>query len=164
VLEIILPTIPINCLTSELRLRPAKESEQRQLEALQLRASLQNPGDRDALLSNPDAISLPIEQIARGQVFVAERDGSIEGFAAILAREDGNAELDALFVEPKKWRKGIGRKLLDHCVVAARNQGASALHVIGNPHAESFYKACGFQQNGTIQTRFGVGLLMRKTL
>ena len=36
------------------------------LESLQWRASLGNPGDRDALLANPDAIALMIEQIAAG--------------------------------------------------------------------------------------------------
>jgi len=36
--------------------------------------------------------------------------------------------------------------------------------VIGNPHAENFYLSCGFEQTGTIQTRFGVGLQMRKAL
>lgn len=46
------------------------------LESLQRRASLPNPGDRDALLANPDAIALPIEQIAEGCVFLAQRDGT----------------------------------------------------------------------------------------
>ena len=52
-------------------IRPAVLSEQKTLEALQLRASLSNPGDRDALLANPDAIELPLEHIALGRVFVA---------------------------------------------------------------------------------------------
>ena len=78
-------------------------------DALQWRASLGNPGDRDALLANPDAIALPIEQIENGCVFVAERDGDVAGFAAVVPRSDGGAELDALFVEPHLWNRGIGR-------------------------------------------------------
>ena len=144
--------------------RPAVAAEQKQLEALQWRASLNNPGDRDALLAHPDAIELPLEQINDGGVFVAEVAGSVMGFAAILPREDGDFELDALFVEPGAWRQGIGRALVQHCAAAAGAKGADSLHVIGNPHAEGFYTACGFNTLGTKQMRFGIGLLMKKVL
>src|SRR6516164_4339974 len=76
-------------------IRPARPDERTTLEALQWRASLNNEGDREALLANPDAIALPIEQIATGCVFVAEIDGSVAGFAAVVPRSDGGAELDA---------------------------------------------------------------------
>ena len=143
-------------------IRRAVISEQKELEALQLRASLTNAGDRDALLAHPDAIELPIDQIAAGAVFVSERNGAIVGFAALLPRPDGNLELDALFVDPDVRRCGVGRSLVDHCVQIVRAQGSAALCVIGNPHAYDFYSACGFNVVGTTQTRFGSGLLMQK--
>ena len=142
--------------------RPAVASEHKALEALQWRASLNNPGDREHLLANPDAIELPLAQIAAGGVFVAEENGSITGFAAILPRDDGDAELDALFVEPTAWRQGVGRALVEHCFAAAAASGATALHVVGNPHAEGFYTSCGFRTIGHRQTRFGIGLLMKR--
>ena len=145
-------------------IRPAVMSERQALESLQRRASLNNPGDREALLANPDAIELPPDQIAAGQVFVAERDGEIIGFAAVLPREDPEMDLDGLFVEPHLWGHGIGRLLVEHCVVSARTQGSAALLVVGNPHAEGFYRACGFEMLGTVETRFGVGLSFRRTL
>jgi GNAT superfamily N-acetyltransferase len=145
-------------------IRPAVLSEQKALEALQLRASRSNPGDRDALLANPDAIELPLKKIALGRVFVAEWDGAIAGFSAMLPRPDGDTELDALFVEPTIRRRGIGSSLVKHCIRIARLQGSAALHVVGNPHAEAFYVACGFEIIGTTGTRFGPGLLMRKVL
>lgn len=149
---------------NEVIVRSAVASEQKELEALQWRASLNNPGDRDALLAHPDAIELSPEQIREGGVFVAEIAGSTLGFAAILPREDGDFELDALFVEPSAWRQGIGRALVEHCAAAARDLDAESLHVLGNPHAEGFYNACGFKTLGTKQTRFGTGLLMKRTL
>lgn len=145
-------------------IRPAVISEQKQLEDLQRRASLTNAGDREALLAHPDAIELPLEQIAAGVVFVLEQNGAIGGFAAVLPREDGGSELDALFVEPTMRRCGIGRKLVEHCCEIARARGSTFLHVIGNPHAEVFYNACGFRVTGTTETRFGPGLLMRRSL
>lgn len=143
-------------------IRIARVSERQELEALQWRASLNNPGDREALLANPDAIAIPDAQIEGGSVFVAETDAAIVGFAAILPRSDGDQELDALFVEPELQRHGIGRKLIEYCSHAAQAQGSKALRVVGNPHAEAFYKSCGFQTLGHEQTRFGVGLLMAK--
>lgn len=144
------------------RIRLAVTSERQALEALQRRASLNNPGDREALLAHPDAIELPSAQIAAGYVFVAERDGAVLGFAAVLPRDDGNTELDGLFSEPDAWGQGIGRALVEHCVAFARSQGAAFLHVVGNPHAEGFYRRCGFEMFGTIDTRFGPGLAFRR--
>jgi GNAT superfamily N-acetyltransferase len=148
----------------QITVRPAVASDQKALEALQWRASLNNPGDREALLANPDAIELPLGQIESGGVFVAELAGAVVGFAAILPREDGDSELDGLFVEPRAWRQGIGRVLVDHCSNAARSAGATAIHVVGNPHAENFYSACGFKGAGTQHTRFGIGLLLMRAL
>jgi GNAT superfamily N-acetyltransferase len=112
--------------------------------------------------SPPDAIELPIDQIAAGVVFVSERDGVLVGFAALLPRPDGGVELDALFVDPDVRRRGVGRSLVDHCIQIVRTEGSAALCVIGNPHAYDFYRACGFDVIGTMETRFGSGLLMRK--
>jgi len=151
-------------MTNEISIRPARLDEQPMLESLQRRASLNNPGDRDARLANPDAIALPIEQIAEGCVFVAEHAGVLAGFAAVMRRRDGGAELDALFVEPHLWKRGIGRQLVDHIAGVARVSQASFLHVIGNPHAEGFYLSCGFRVTGTVDTRFGIGLTMRRPL
>lgn len=151
-------------MSAHVQIRLALPGERAALEALQTRASLGNPGDHDAVTAHPDAIDLPLEQLEAGHVIVLEAAGSIRGFATILPRDDGDAELDALFVEPDTWRRGYGRALIDHAVAMARVRGAAALHVIGNPHAERFYHACGFKSVGTTATRFGPGLLMRLVL
>jgi N-acetylglutamate synthase-like GNAT family acetyltransferase len=145
-------------------IRRALVSEREELEDLQLRASLTNAGDRDALLAHPDAIELAPAQIAAGGVFVAERQGAIVGFAAVEPRADGESELDALFVDPNARRRGIGLLLIEHCRELARTRGSAALYVVGNPHAEQFYTACGFHVIGTAGTRFGAALLMRMTV
>jgi GNAT superfamily N-acetyltransferase len=152
--------VPMNGLS----IRLAVPSEQMELERLQQRASLENAGDRDALLTHPDAIELPAEQIAGGRVFVSEWRGAIVGFAAVEPRADGDSELDAMFVEPRMQRRGIGRALVEHCAEAAQKQGSRYLHVVGNPHAEHFYLASGFEMIGTTETRFGPGLLMRRAV
>ena len=149
---------------ADIVIKPALPAERSSLEALQWRASLANEGDRDSLLANPDAIVLPAEHIAEGHVFVAHSDGVIVGFAAVLTRPDGSAELDALFVEPTLWKRGVGRLLVDHCADVARARASRLLHVVGNPHAEGFYIACGFRTTGVVETRFGAGLAMQRSL
>jgi GNAT superfamily N-acetyltransferase len=145
-------------------IRLAIPSERKELEQLQLRASLGNAGDRDALLAHPDAIELKPDQIARGRVFVSEYSGEVVKFASVEPRGDGDGELDALFVEPRMQRRGIGRALVDHCAEVVRKEGSRHLNVVGNPHAKSFYLASGFEVIGTTETRFGPGLLMRRAL
>jgi GNAT superfamily N-acetyltransferase len=145
-------------------IRPAIPAEREALEALQLRASMGNAGDREALLLHPDAIDLPLEQILAGAVFVLEKDSAVAGYCAILPREDGDTELEALFVEPGIQRQGVGTKLVEHCAQIARANGSTTLHVIGNLHAEQFYLDCGFSTIGSFKTRFGEGLLMRMPL
>ena len=145
-------------------IRLALPAEKLELEQLQMRASLANEGDRDALLAHPDAIQVPVEQIAGGRVFVSECEGKVVGFAAIEPRQDGQIELDGLFVEPHMQRRGIAKSLIEHCADVARRQGVTAIHVVGNPHAKEFYSACGFAVIGTTETRFGQGILMQKAV
>ena len=148
----------------KIEIRLANTSERKYLEELQWRASLNNEGDRSALLAHPDAIELPLSQIENDLVFVAEEEGCIRGFAAILLRTDEDVTLDALFVEPEHWKHGIGRALIEHCSSVACARGANCLHVTGNTHAKGFYVSCDFKATGTIDTRFGVGLQMERAL
>jgi len=139
-----------------LTLRLAVPEEHDDLEELQRRASLELPEYRDQLIANPDAIYLPQGQIANGQVIVAELDGEVAGFAAVVG-----GELDGLFVEPDLWGRGVGRALVDAATHEARKRGLT-LKVIANPRARRFYEHCGFSLEGEVQTRFGPGLRMTK--
>src|SRR4051812_11357748 len=137
-------------------LRRAEPEEHEELEQLMTRASLELPDYRDALIANPDAIHVPPAQIANGQVIVADMEGVIVGFAAVVG-----GELDGLFVEPDLWGRGIGRTLIEAAAYEARQRGLS-LTVIANPGARMFYESCGFSVEGEEQTRFGVALRMSR--
>ena len=139
-----------------LTLRLARPEEHDELEELQRRASLELPEYRDQLMAHPDAIDLPLGQIANGQVIVAEVGGVVAGFAAVVG-----GELDGLFVEPDLWGLGIGRVLADAATHEARKKGLS-LTVIANPRARLFYERCGFAYEGEEHTRFGPGLRMTR--
>lgn len=139
-----------------LSIRLAEPDEREELEELQRRASLALPDYREQLLAHPDAIHLPPAQVANGQVLVAELDGRVAGFAAVVG-----GELDGLFVEPDLWRLGIGGALVAEATLVARRKGL-ALTVIANPSAREFYERCGFSLEGEAQTRFGPALRMSR--
>ena len=145
---------------AEVRLRPARAPERGELEDLQRRASLANEADRPHLEAHPDAIELPLAFVERGEVTVAEADGRIAGFAVVQAH-DGFTELDGLFVEPERWRQGVGRALVDAATHEARRNG-HALVVIANDAARGFYERCGFTLEGPAETRFGPALRMTR--
>ena len=141
-------------------LRLARIEEWAFLEELQRRASLQPGPYREQLLAHPDSIALPMEQIERGQVMVADMDGQIAGFVAVVEK-DGKAELDGLFVDPELWRQGIGSALVSDAVHLARQRGLT-LTVVASPEAKDFYEKCGFTVEGEAETLFGPALRMSR--
>lgn len=145
---------------AEISIRLARPEERDSLEALQRRASLALGEYNEQLQAEPDAIELPVEQIESGAVIVAEQEGRVAGFAAVLI-DDDVAELDGLFVEPDLWKRGIGAALVDVAVHEARRQGL-AMMVIANPSARGFYEKCGFTVEGEAETRFGLALRMSR--
>ena len=139
-----------------LAIRLARMEERGDLEDLQRRASLALPEYRDQLRANPNAVHLPPSQVANGQVLVAELEGRLAGFAALVG-----GELDGLFVEPDLWRQGIGAALVDAAAHSTRRKGL-ALQVVANPGARDFYERCGFSVEGETRTRFGPALRMSR--
>jgi len=137
-------------------IRLARAEERPDLEALQRRASLALPEYRVQIEAHPEVIEVPAEQIAEGQVLVAELGGRIAGFAAVIA-----GELDGLFVEPDLWGRGIGTALIEAAAHEARIQGLS-LTVTANSTARLFYEKCGFTLEGERETMFGPGLRMSR--
>ena len=136
-------------------IRIAKPEEREGLEELQRRAFIASENDSPPIEAGPD-VHLPPAQVANGQVLVAELDGRIAGFAAVVG-----GELDGLFVEPALWRRGIGAALADAATHVARRKGL-ALTAIANPQTAEFYKRCGFSLEGEARTRFGPALRMSR--
>ena len=150
--------------TPSILVRPAREDEQKSLEALQLRASLMNEGDRAFLLANPDVINLPLQQIQDGLVFVAELTGTVVGYVSLRVYAKRKMELEGLFTEPDQWRQGIGRRLVLHAMEASRSQGARTMIVFANPHALGFYRRMGFIKEGEVTVESQTAMVMSMDL
>jgi GNAT superfamily N-acetyltransferase len=144
-----------------IRLRYGEPAERKALEGLLRRASLEWDNYRADLLAHPEAIDLPLSQLADRRVRVAEIDGRTVGFAVMLPVDGTLWEVDGLFVEPAYWRRGIGRALIADGLALAHRAGAVMIEVIANPRAEDFYAKCGFAVSGRDQTQFGPATRMR---
>jgi GNAT superfamily N-acetyltransferase len=118
------------------------------------RAALANAGDRELLLAHPEFLLWSGDTIASGRVRVAVEDGTVAGFATTVP-VDGGLELEDLFVEPDRMRRGVGRRLVEDVIDTARAEGVGHVWVTANPHATAFYAAVGFGSDGTASTRFG---------
>lgn len=141
-------------------IRQARPNERLDLAELQHRSSRALPEYREQLDANPEAIHLPLSQIERGEVTVAESVDGVAGFAVVVVEND-IAEIDGLFVEPDLWRKGVGSALIDAATHEARKAGLS-LTVVAAPEAVGFYARHGFTAEGGVETRFGPAVRMSR--
>ena len=86
------------------------------------------------------------EGLFDGAVWVAEEPSGIAGFVAL--HDD---EVTWLYVDPARYRRGIGRALLRHAVAAAGRR-VEVTVLDGNPGALALYRSEGFV---VVETRTG---------
>jgi putative acetyltransferase len=101
------------------------------------------PKDREAL-DDPHGKIISKD----GMIFIAERQGEPVGCAALLRMNDGGFELAKMAVADHAKGGGIGRKLIDACIEAARVAGAHRVYLESNSAlapALSLYRSAGFE-------------------
>ena len=100
-------------------------------------------------------LSHPME---RTRVLVADQHGEVVGFAMVGPSRDPDArtsvgELYALYADPSRWSRGVGRELMRATVSALRDLAfdEATLWVLDdNPQARRFYEAGGWRlEHGT---------------
>ena len=92
-------------------------------------------------------LTISPEYLARNDVFVAEKDGNIVGFYALVADGD-KAELDHMWVSPDHLGTGVGKALFVHAMRSAKGQNLSEVEILSDPNAESFYQKMGAYRTG----------------
>ncbi|HEV7600552.1 MAG TPA: GNAT family N-acetyltransferase [Bradyrhizobium sp.] len=97
------------------------------------------------------------QKLSRLEIWVAEGDASIAGWAAIHGDR-----LEGMYVDPAFVGKGIGTGLLELVEGRMRANGLAAVSAQASANAERFYLQRGYQPVG-IRTR-QYGLPIRKRL
>ena len=129
-------------------IRRARAGEAAALTALALRSKAAHGYDAAFMAQCVPELTVPPERIATGEVWVAEDGvGGIAGYFEI-AREGEAAEVLAMFVEPGRFGRGIGRALWQKLEERARATGAHIISVDSDPHALGFYRRCGCIDRG----------------
>ena len=144
-------------------IRTAVAADLPELQRVYRAASLSNEGDAPLLLASPGFLAFPGDAIAAGgtRVEVDVPGDCVVGFATVVVDEHGDLQLDDLFVDPDRRRRGTARRLVLDAVTRARGGGHGGLFVIANPHAAAFYDAAGFVDVGPADTELGTGRRMR---
>jgi GNAT superfamily N-acetyltransferase len=86
----------------------------------------------------PDGYLPPI---GRGAIFVAELSGEIVGFG-----ETAPGTVVAIYVDPARTRRGVGRCLLLRALDRARDDGSASVVVESTLNASPFYQQHGFRE------------------
>jgi ribosomal protein S18 acetylase RimI-like enzyme len=105
------------------------------------------------------------------RMWVAEEEGRAVGFAVTAKSQDADAdertaELFAIYLEPERIGRGVGRSLLAHAVDDLRERGfrTATLWVLEtNEAARRFYEVAGWKPDGTV-TSERVDCEMRPTV
>ena len=137
-------------MSDSVHLRPGRPGEAGELSELALRSKA-HWGYGQAFLSACRAeLTYSAAQIGdpRFCFVIAEFLGRPAGFYALVNLDDGQCELEALFVTPERIGQGLGGILFRHAAETARGQGADTLMILGDPHADGFYRAMGCQRIG----------------
>jgi GNAT superfamily N-acetyltransferase len=96
---------------------------------------------------------------------VAEVAGRLAGFVLHGPSRDDDAaattgEIWALYVDPDRWRAGVGRALVDAALDDLRRRGfreSSVWTLAESPRNLRFYEALGFELDGAQQRRESFG-------
>ncbi len=94
-----------------------------------------------------DDLTISPDFVAANQVYVAERDGDLLGFYALVVN-GGKAELDHMWVAPAHIGSGVGKELFIHAMQTAAGQSIDAVEIVSDPNAAGFYRKMGAHQVG----------------
>ncbi len=143
-------------MAEQLRIRTARPEEAAALTSLAVR-SKRAWGYDDAFMERvmPDMI-VHASYLTAEHGIVAEEGGVPIGYAIVRAEGD-SAYLRDLFVEPGRFRKGVGKALFEEAVRYARARGAKTLTLDGDPNAIGFYERMGMRQIGSEPSIVGNG-------
>jgi GNAT superfamily N-acetyltransferase len=133
-------------------IRDAEMSDMVELRGVFRRASWSNEDDRRLLGEHPEWLILSDRGVVEGRTRVAvDDDATVMGFATHLISDDV-AELEDLFVDPKRMREGIATALVLDISSRLCRLGFERLEVTANPHAMVFYERLGFVAERIVDT------------
>jgi len=78
----------------------------------------------------------------------------------LYPKEDNAVELECLFVEERIIGEDTGKKLWQHAIQTAREQGFEQMFINSDPHTEDFYYAMGAMRIGQSESAIMPGRML----
>ncbi len=98
-------------------------------------------------------LTISSDFIHDNHVYVAEENGQIQGFYALIVTGD-KAELDHMWVKPALVGTGIGKELFLDAMERAAALKVIAVEISSDPNAAGFYRRMGATEIGEIDASF----------
>lgn len=98
-----------------------------------------------------DDLTITPEFVTANSVYVAEQDGSLVGFYALVSGKD-KTELDHLWVTPNRIGTGVGKELFLHAMQTAAAQNIASVEILSDPNAAGFYRKMGAHEVGEVSS------------
>ncbi|WP_309092927.1 GNAT family N-acetyltransferase [Phenylobacterium sp.] len=92
-----------------------------------------------------------------GRIFMALKDGEPVGCVALIRMADGGYEVAKMTVTEAARGSGLGKRLMERCIEAAREAGAPRLYLETNSSlapALALYRAMGFRDLAPAETEY----------
>jgi predicted N-acetyltransferase YhbS len=124
-------------------IRVARPEEAEELSALAFRSKAHWGYPEDFMEACRAELTVDEAYLRRNPTHVLEENGRVVGFHALLRQAAEEVELDFLFVEPEWIGRGCGGRLAAHALRLARELGYARVVVVGDPHADAFYRRMG---------------------
>ncbi len=89
-----------------------------------------------------------LDNDARGQIWLAERENRLVGCAAIVHRSGNRAQLRWVVVDPSERGRGLGIRLMKSALAYCRDHGCAVVVLEttdGLPESQAMYEKLGFQ-------------------
>ena len=119
--------------------RAARAADEERLRELTFESKAHWGYDRDFVRSWADGLAFPGDR----DRWVAELDGEIVAWAALVPPAGGGAVLEDLWVDPAARGDGLGTQLFGVAAGRARELGANRLEWGAEPNAVGFYEKLG---------------------
>jgi GNAT superfamily N-acetyltransferase len=94
-------------------------------------------------------LTITSDYVAANRVYVAEGDGDLLGFYALIMRRE-KAELDHIWVMPSHIGTGVGKALFLHAMQIAAGESVAEVEIVSDPNAAGFYRKMGAHQTGEV--------------
>jgi N-acetylglutamate synthase-like GNAT family acetyltransferase len=119
--------------------RAAEAADYERLRELTLESKAHWGYDRELVRRWAEGLTFGGEQ----ERWVADMDGFVVAWAALIPPKDGVAVLDDLWVDPAWMGRGLGSRLFAAAADRARELGAARLEWGAEPNAVGFYEKVG---------------------